>query len=606
MDTLKRLKFNLEELLNNQIFFWFSLVFLNILLFLPQTILSPGPVSWIPLLPFDSPRGWYDIIFFFGRRENQDFFRLIAEYYLILSLLFLSIRLNWHHWFKRVLVGIYIFFLIYQIYHNIMVLLFGEAPILYNDLLLLKGAFYLVIDISLTKKLFEMSLVFLVLGILFFSIPFLFRTIQNGFQKWINSRTVIVSGISIWLIIIINNLWFRFSDYRTTIHWITPKITKNIQKSVQLRNFLHAIPDVPTDSTYYQYKSIQLEFRPDVYIFMVESYGRILLDHPDSRQVYLALMKEVEDTLRSKGWRGQSIFSEAPIFGGRSWLTMGSMITGVQIKDEAVYSYFINRTRQYPHLVHFFNQQGYHTFALQPLNRMRPGFSMTSYERFYKYNTYINFEDLDFDGPAFGFRNIPDQFSLNYANEKYLKKVKEPKFLFFLTVSSHSPWLDLPPYVKNWRDIKTTSQEQLREKYEKTSEKIRKTVKLNISSGTGIAEYMNHMIYEIKMIRDFILNEIHPNSIVIILGDHQPPIITEKNPSFATPLHFISGDQELLLSLQEYGFSPGLRLDPSQQTVMQHEGLYSLLIRVLTQNYSSSRGLPDYLPSGNSISIIKD
>ncbi len=173
-------------------------------------------------------------------------------------------------------------------------------------------------------------------------------------------------------------------------------------------------------------------------------------------------------------------------------------------------------------------------------------------------------------------------------------------------MSSHSPWLDLPPYVKNWRDIKRTSQEQLREKYGKTSEKIRETVKLNISSGTGIAEYMNHMIYEIKMIRDFILNEIHPNSIVIILGDHQPPIITEKNPSFATPLHFISGDQELLLSLQEYGFSPGLRLDPSQQTVMQHEGLYSLLIRVLTQNYSSSRGLPDYLPSGNSISIIKD
>jgi hypothetical protein len=606
MDSLKKLKISLDNLLNNQIIFWFSLIILNLLLFLPQTILSPSPVSWFPLTPLSAPRGWYDVIFHFVRRENQDFVRLVAEYYLIVTILFLSIKLNWSAWIRRILIGVYIFLLIYQIYHNTMVLLFGEAPILYNDLLLLKGAFYLVIDISLTKKLFEIFFVFMVLGILLLSIPFLFHALQNGFRKWLNSRIFLITGLSLWLIIIVNNLWFKFSDYRTTIHWITPKITNNVQKSYRLRKFLHAIPDVPKDSTYYLYKNIHLEFRPDIYIFMVESYGRVLLDHPDSRQLYLPLIKEVADTLRSRGWHAQSIFSEAPIFGGRSWLTMGSMITGVRIKDEAVYSYFINRTQQYPHLIQFFNQQGYHTVALQPLNRVRPGFSMTSYERFYKYQTFVNFEDLDFDGPAFGFRNIPDQFSLNYAYEKYLKKVEKPKFLFFLTVSSHSPWLDLPPYVENWRDIKTTSQDQLREKYGKTSEKIRETFKLNISSGTGIAEYLNHMIYEIKIIRDFILNEIHPNSIVIILGDHQPPIITKENSSFATPLHFISGDQELLHSLQQYGFSPGLQLDPSQQKGMHHEALYSLLIRVLAQNYSSLENLPKYLPSGNSISIIKD
>jgi hypothetical protein len=404
----------------------------------------------------------------------------------------------------------------------------------------------------------------------------------------------------------LNNLWFNFSDYRTTIYWITPKITKNLEKSVQLRSFLNAIPDTPTDSSYYDYGRIRLEFRPDIYIFMIESYGRILLDHPESQPFYTTLMKELEDSLRSKNWYGQSIFSEAPIYGGRSWLTMGSLLTGVKIKDEAVYSYFINRTRNYPHLVHFLNLQGYHTFALQPLNRVRPGFSMNRYEQFYKYQTYINFEDLDFDGPAFGFRNIPDQFSLNYANEKYIKRVKKPKFLFFLTVSSHSPWLDLPIYLDDWRDIKKSTQDQLKEKFKTTSGKIQETFKQKISSGTGITEYLNHMIYEIKIVRDFILNEIHPNSIVIIIGDHQPPIVTEEYLNFATPLHIISGDQELLLSLQEYGFSPGLLLKPTQESAMRHEALYSLLIRVLTQNYSSSKYLPKYLPEGNSISIIKN
>ena len=339
---------------------------------------------------------------------------------------------------------------------------------------------------------------------------------------------------------------------------------------------------------------------------MVESYGRILLDHPESHQAYFSVMQEIEDTLKQQGWHGQSILSEAPIFGGRSWLTMGSMITGVQIKDEAVYSYLINHTRGYPHLVHFFNQQGYHTFALQPLNRARPGFSMTNFEQFYQYQTYINFEDLDFDGPAFGFRNIPDQYSLNYAYQKYLKTAKGPKFLFFLTVSSHSPWLDLPPYEKDWRNIKTALQQRFKEKNTNISSKVQGTLRSKFSSGIGFSEYLDHIIYELKITRDFILNEIHPNSIVIILGDHQPPIITEENPSFSTPLHFISGDQELLQSLREYGFSSGLKLNPSLQAGMQHEGLYSLLIRVLAQNYSSSQNIPDYLPSGKSLSNNKD
>lgn len=605
MDSLQKLKRFLSQLKENPVFFWFSLILLNILLFLPQTLFSPAQVSWIPLPPLDAPRGWYDALLFFLRRENQDFFRLIAEYYLILVLLFVSLKLNWSAWIYRFITGSYIFLLTFQIYHNLMILLFGEPPILYNDLMLLKGAFYLIIDISLTKKLFEMMLVVLILGIVFSVIPFLFHGIRDGFRRFMHSRKFMIIGISIGFIIIINNLWFNFSDYRTTIHWISPKIVSTVEKSFKLRSFLHSITDSPADSTYYHYRNIRLEQRPDIYIFLVESYGRILLDHPQSREVYTHWMKSVEDTLSGERWNAYSTFSEAPIFGGRSWLTMGSFITGIHIKDEAVYSFLINRTRNYPHMVNFFNIQGYHTFALQPLNRVRPGFSMNSYEKFYQYQTLINFEDLDFDGPAFGFRNIPDQYSLNYANEKFLQKAGKPRFLFFLTVSSHSPWLDLPPYAENWRDIQAINRAQLQEKYQHTSEKLQETFKLNISTGTGINEYLEHMIYEIKMIRDFILNEINPNSIIVILGDHQPPIITEENPSFATPLHVISQDQEFLFSLQEYGFSTGLLLNPEQPSTMRHEGIYSLLVRLLSQHYTSEKNLPRYLQTGISISNIK-
>jgi hypothetical protein len=487
-----------------------------------------------------------------------------------------------------------------------MILVFGESPILYNDLMLLKGGLYLLVDIFFSRKIFEVLLLLILSGSIMILVPFLFKTVFLGFRLYNNSPKFRIAGIGLGIIIIINNLWFTFHDFRPTIQWILPKITSNIQKSVQLKKYFDQASTRNPDSTYYQFKDIRFYEKPNVYIFMVESYGRILLENPESRPLYIEFMQSMQDTLQSAGWEARSGFSKSPIFGGRSWLSMGSLICGIAIKDQVIYSYFINHQENYPHLVHFFNQQGYRTFALQPLNRARPGYSMSSYERFYQYQTYINAEDLDFESPSFGFHKIPDQYSLHYSHEKYLKDLQEPFFLFFLTISSHSPWTFLPPYVDDWREIKTTSIAALKEKYHKTSGRIQQTMQSHLITGVGMKEYLNLMFYELKTIRDYVLRKMPPNSIAIILGDHQPPIVTNQNSGFDTPLHIISQDSVFLNNLNNYQFVEGFILKPEEPPVMSNAGMYSLLVRILTQTYSDTYPLPPYLPEGSYLSIQKE
>jgi hypothetical protein len=603
MGTVRKIILWLEKLSEQRYFFWFALFFLNILLFLPQTIFYSGTVQLIPLPPLQSPRGWYDTLLFFLRRENQDFFRLIAEYLVIISLLYITIRSKYRHIFHYFLLLLYSFLFIYQSYDAIMVRVFGESPILYNDLLLLKGAFYLLIDIIFTSKFLPIAGVILLLLIISSLIPFLFASVSRGLEKWQNQPKVIYWGAGLWGFVIIMTSWFGFRDFRSVVHWITPKITKNVQTSFTLKNILQKVSQNPADSSYFYYPQIQLQQKPNIFLILVESYGRILLEQQETKGNYLSYLTQLEDSLRQKGWKMASSFSRSPIFGGRSWLSMGTLLTGTLIKDEAIYSYLINKISHYPHLVHFLNSQGYHTFALQPLNRTRPGYTLTNYEKFYQYQTYINFQDLDFDGPAFGFRNIPDQYSLNYAYETYLKPATSPVFLFFLTVSSHSPWIDLPPYLEDWHTLKDQSQRRLSQKYAQTKDKLEESFLSHFSGGIGLNEYAEHMIYELHMIKDFILKVAPENSIIIIIGDHQPPITTDTHPSFDTPLHIISQNEDLIRSLEKFNFVNGLNLAQANGSEIKHEGFYSLLIRCLAENYAQLDSLPEYLPDGIPLSI---
>lgn len=65
---------------------------------------------------------------------------------------------------------------------------------------------------------------------------------------------------------------------------------------------LAALTETPIDSLYYTYDNLQLTDPPDIYLFMVESYGNVLATHPELQDSYYRLMRETESILASESW----------------------------------------------------------------------------------------------------------------------------------------------------------------------------------------------------------------------------------------------------------------------------------------------------------------
>ena len=109
---------------------------------------------------------------------------------------------------------------------------------------------------------------------------------------------------------------------------------------------------------------------------------------------------------------------------------------------------------------------------------------------------------------------------------------------------------------------------------------------------------MRAVDYQLRTLTDFILHNGDDNSLFVLIGDHQPPRVSRKSDGWATPVHIISKDGTLIKDFADYGFVPGLQVQ-SYETELHHEGIYSMLMRVLLKRYGSDpSALPAYLPQG--------
>jgi hypothetical protein len=116
-------------------------------------------------------------------------------------------------------------------------------------------------------------------------------------------------------------------------------------------------------------------------------------------------------------------------------------------------------------------------------------------------------------------------------------------------------------------------------------------------SGELGARYTSAILYELDVIEQHIAT-LSTDALVIVLGDHQPPLIASQMKSFDAPMHVFARDPVLLEELRQHGFRAGLRLDPQDRTAIAHEGLYSLLVRGLARCCAQPmRELPPYRDS---------
>ncbi|MFB6097522.1 MAG: sulfatase-like hydrolase/transferase, partial [Salinibacter sp.] len=408
------------------------------------------------------------------------------------------------------------------------------------------------------------------------------------------------------------NLTYQTSNDRTRVRTPTTSALANVRASLRLRDMLDSLRTAPVDSTYFAYDTLSIPRRPPIYLFMVESYGTVLNDHPALRGPFRSLLRRTDSVFAAEGWHRATARCAVPVRGGRSWLSIASLFTGVRVKHQLLYNRFqdaaLHSDTTIPHLVRFLDQQGYRTIALQPFTFERPGLPV---HNLYDFDTTIYRKDLNYRGPDYGLANAPDQYSLHYTHETYLAPAQQPFFLFFETVDSHSLWnYGLPPYPDDWRQFNAQTRAHRSPHPDSASfppvflpDSI--TAPIIYDQPTHL-RYLRHVAHEWRVLREYLTAKAPPGSLVLLMGDHQPPLLDTN--SSTVPLHVLSTDSTLVDLAQRHGFTAGLQ-PTGESARLRQEGLYSFLVHLLAAYdrpgaAAAPTALPPLKPTGVSPSLL--
>jgi hypothetical protein len=513
--------------------------------------------------------------------------------------------------YRRIYIGFvatcYLLFVYYHVYYEAYKNLYSVHPIFANDWMLLveilptffreitvKGTTYFLIFLtflSLSLMLFWafkylLKLLVKLLPFLSFKISFslvLLATIYLSY--WANTNSAAPNSL------LINKENEKISLSKRAgfgqIQWIYPKMIKSITL-----NQKEPLKHLKKRFIYDLYKDKKLVQKPNIYLLFIESYGGVATMTDYCNEPYHNLTQKLDNQLNRAGWTVASNYSKSSVIGGRSWLAMTTALIGGQIDDQIQYSNLIKKHTSFPHMVSFFNQQGYETFRVSSMkvNKIDSLNMLEIPNRFWQFDKRYLFPDIDYKGYVYDhFGGIPDQYTLGYVQEKWLSKTKSPFFLSLITMNSHGSWSNLsPPLVENWKELNAIKDPFKGEKQQYSMH---------------IQDYWKAIDYQLRMVIDFIIKNGDDNSVFVVLGDHNPAglewKLTNKLNKWATPIHIIAKDAAFTQSFYPHGFTEGLEVDTSQFTMMRHMGLYSLLTRQLLENYGEEGTvLPEYLPWG--------
>lgn len=567
--------------------FWSSFLLLNFLLFLPIYLFFRSEASfwpWTPPLKLGLTAFNLDSII---HRNNLDIFRFNVEL-LLLILLWMFFKPFQRRWFIYLAFSLYLVQFGYAIYEGFIRSYYLLDPVFYNDFFLFAdGARFVLSSLSFSPLFYLGSgLLFLIIaGALFWLHKLLFESIQLKVLTK-TTRTMLL-GMVIFTLGPVVLLKGEVSLPETAVTSFTAKIAQNIQLS-QAAKTEAARFDSQYLTQFYQFTQQDLVDKPNIYLIFLESYGSVLFKRLDFRLAYEKLLQELESQLDANNWSIASTRSNAPTWGGGSWISYTSVLSGLRLDSHAQYLAMFNRYSRepFPHLINYLRSQGYLSYRLSPNSNVLNDIEWHRYKIFYGVDEWLRFNDLQYRGPLFGWGpSPPDQYALNYAHEYINQVTDSPHVFFYITQNSHYPWTPLPEVAPEWQALNDAP-----------SVEPPPTQRLPLPIMRD--QYLASIQYELTMLVDFILKEADENDIFVVMGDHQPARVARYADGWDTPMHIISKNSGLIESYYEYGFVPGLNTRFVEPTI-HHEGFYTLFMRVLLQQSGLDSGsLPAYRPDG--------
>ena len=147
---------------------------------------------------------------------------------------------------------------------------------------------------------------------------------------------------------------------------------------------------------------------------------------------------------------------------------------------------------------------------------------------------------------------MPDQYVLDFVRRAELDKPHGPLFIQYTLVSSHAPWSDQPVMVEDWSKVKNGA---IYNGFEIVRFPITWPDFDNAADG-----YVTSIIYDMTVLKSYITQFITDDSLVILLGDHQPVReVSGGEENHAVPVHVICRDPKLIEPFVTRGYVRGMR-----------------------------------------------
>lgn len=305
----------------------------------------------------------------------------------------------------------------------------------------------------------------------------------------------------------------------------------------------------------------------NVFLVFIESYGAITLTDPGLAASVNPARDRFEKAVREAGYHVHSSLLNAPITGGGSWLAHATMTTGVRVDTQPLYDVLL--TRPSPTLGRYLRERGYRAVVAVP--RIQQPWPEGA---FFGFDSILNDAAFAYAGMRFSWESIPDQFVLENVYAREIASARQPLFIQYILSTSHLPFDSAPPVIEDARNLGDGS--------------IYKTLGFEefpppaqvFDNQRGYAATIR---YVIDSLGNYLSKRLADDSLIILLGDHQPPLtIAAASRNKAVPIHVLSRDPALLEPFRKAGYAEGMT-PPGTTTEV---GMETFLAWFL-ENYSS-------------------
>lgn len=277
----------------------------------------------------------------------------------------------------------------------------------------------------------------------------------------------------------------------------------------------------------------------DVLLVFVESYGQMAVQGTSFSPAIDTIVNAGTQELEHDGFSSRSGWLSSSTFGGGSWLAHATLQSGMWIDTPARYSELIASDRLT--LTAAFHQAGWRTVADVPATHG----AWPEAHSFYHYDQIWDRDNLDYHGPKYGFSPMPDQYALQALEKLELAKPKRrPVFSEIDLTSSHEPWTRIPSLAP-WTRLGDGS--------------IFNRLPID---GAGLTDtqqgYAQSIQYALRALYSFVQRYGNKNTVLIVLGDHQPSRVVDQPPGHDVPITIIAHDPNVIGRLSSWNWTDGM------------------------------------------------